>query len=63
MKFIWIFAFFMGLLAFAHSAGPSACPAPFSKTGGKCTAKRPIRGECPQHSTLDINQNLCVYKA
>lgn len=63
MKFVWIFAFFFGLLAFAHASGPTACPTPFSKTGTKCTAKRPVRGECPQNSALDIASNLCVYKA
>ncbi|XP_065721781.2 uncharacterized protein [Drosophila suzukii] len=60
MNFSWLTIFILALFAMTVSA--KNCPAPFEKSGNKCTAKRTIRGDCPPGSQYSANVNLCVYK-
>ncbi|XP_017052395.1 uncharacterized protein LOC108095731 [Drosophila ficusphila] len=60
MNFSWLAFFILAIFAVAVSA--NRCPAPFNSEGGKCTAQRTIRGECPHGSQYSAKINKCVYK-
>ncbi|KAH8406702.1 hypothetical protein KR222_004186 [Zaprionus bogoriensis] len=59
MNFSWIVLMIFALIGVVASA--KNCPVPFKLENNDCTAKRTIKGECPQGSTYKINVNKCVY--
>lgn len=60
MRFVWLITL---ILAIIVAVSGDSCPSGFKKDGSLCTANRPIHGECPPKSRLDIGINKCVYVA
>ncbi|ALC45689.1 CG34291, partial [Drosophila busckii] len=61
MNFSWLSVFIFALIAVVVSAGK--CPAHFTKDGNRCVTDRPVHGECPQGSKLEISINKCVHNS